>query len=94
MRGLRVWLLASRAVPANNSSNGGAQTTPKTTAILNQFATELRYAGTTGSWLLKYRPEPQFEKHDGDVFPREARAVVVRCSGRGYEAGNEAWVAS
>ncbi len=35
------------------------------------------YRGTTTAWQLKYRPEPQFEKNKGDVFPRETRAVVV-----------------
>lgn len=35
------------------------------------------YRGTTTAWQLKYRPEPQFGKNNGDVFPRETRAVVV-----------------
>ncbi len=37
----------------------------------------ISYQGTTTAWQLKYRPEPQFAETDGDVFPREKRAVVV-----------------
>ena len=37
----------------------------------------LRYAGTTSAWILKYRPEPQFEAENGDVFAREQRYAVV-----------------
>lgn len=37
----------------------------------------IHYRGTTTAWLLKYRPEPQFEKSQGNVFPNEKRALVV-----------------
>jgi hypothetical protein len=37
----------------------------------------ISYQGTTTAWLLKYRPEPHFRENEGDVFPREKRAVVV-----------------
>ena len=37
----------------------------------------LRYEGTTSAWLLKHRPEPQFEAAQGDVFEREPRFAVI-----------------
>ncbi len=37
----------------------------------------LRYRGTTSAWLLKHRPEPQFEATGGDVFEDELRYAVV-----------------
>jgi hypothetical protein len=37
----------------------------------------LHYQGTTSAWLLKHRPEPQFEATAGDVFERESRYAVV-----------------
>jgi hypothetical protein len=37
----------------------------------------LKYEGTTAAWLLKYRPEPQFEATAGDVFQDESRLMVV-----------------
>jgi len=37
----------------------------------------LEYRGRSFGFFLKHRPEPRFAEQDGDVFPRERRAVVV-----------------
>jgi hypothetical protein len=45
----------------------------------------LEYRAKTFAWFLKHRPEPQFAEQDGDVFPREKRAVVVGLVGEAPE---------
>ncbi len=37
----------------------------------------LHYEGTTSAWILKHRPEPQFDETGGDVFKNEPRMMVV-----------------
>ncbi len=55
----------------------GAQATYRYTYIDRGEVLDLQYAGTTSAWILKHRPEPQFDATGGDVFPDETRYAVI-----------------
>ncbi len=55
----------------------GARATYRYTYLDRGEELSLQYAGTTSAWILKHRPEPQFEATGGDVFDRETRYAVV-----------------